>query len=113
MRRPAARVYYSGSGMKRWTSTLLTVLCMYLPFCATAAAIYPIDRAHLLAGTKFDFKVEFDKIVPAADVIVTINGRDVASVFNKKLQDVENEEGPTPHRSCAGTLPSIHADATS
>jgi alkaline phosphatase len=63
------------------------------PLIASAGAIYPIDRAHFLAGSKFDFKVEFDKVVPASDAKVTINGADIAKVFGKLPQYVENEEG--------------------
>ena len=40
-----------------------------------AITVYPIDRAQILAGSRFDFKVEFDGIVASADTKVTINGR--------------------------------------
>jgi len=43
---------------------------------AAAQTIYPITRAEILAGAKFDFKVEFPGSVPAADIKITINGRD-------------------------------------
>ena len=63
------------------------------PFVANAGAIFPIDRAHFLAGSKFDFKVEFDKIVATSDTRVTINGADIAMVLGKSPQYVQNEEG--------------------
>jgi alkaline phosphatase len=58
-----------------------------------AAAIYPIDRAHFLAGSKFDFKVEFDQIVPQGSMRVTINGIDATRAFGKTFQYMENEDG--------------------
>ena len=78
--------------MKRSIFLGTALVCAYVPI-AGAAAIYPIDRAHFLAGSKFDFKVEFDRTVPAAEAKVTINGTDVAKMFTKAPQYVENEEG--------------------
>ena len=58
--------------------------------CASAAAqtIYPVNRADILADSKFDLKVEFPhgsatEQVPADKVKVTINGRDAAEVLGK------------------------------
>jgi alkaline phosphatase len=79
--------------MKPSISLGAAFVCAYLPFVADAGAIYPIDRAHFLAGSKFDFKVEFDKTVAAADAKVTINGTDIAKVLKKAPQYIENEEG--------------------
>src|SRR5262249_1290901 len=67
--------------------------CTVFPMAADAAAIYPIDRPHFLAGSKFDFKVEFDQIVSPSSASGTINGIDAAKVFGKAPQYVENEEG--------------------
>ena len=72
---------------------------IFAAFVATAAAmpahattVYPIDRADILAGAKFDFKVEFDAVADPAKVKVTINGRDYASVIGAgKL--IDKEEG--------------------
>jgi alkaline phosphatase len=60
---------------------------------ASAGAIYPIDRAHFLAGARFDFKVEFDRTVPEDAISVRINGVDAATALGKKLQYVGNEDG--------------------
>jgi alkaline phosphatase len=60
---------------------------------ASAGGIYPIDRAHFLAGTRFDFKVEFDRTVPEDAITVRINGVDAATALGKKLQYVGNEDG--------------------
>src|SRR5215470_8249539 len=79
--------------MNRSTLFGAALACACFPLLAGAGAIYPIDRAHFLAGSKFDFKVEFDRIVPAADAKATINGVDIAKVFGKAPQYVENDDG--------------------
>ncbi len=60
---------------------------------AVAQTIYPLTRAEILAGAKFDFKVEFPGDVAAPDIKVTINGRDAAAVFGKAATVDGNEEG--------------------
>jgi alkaline phosphatase len=62
---------------------------------ASAQTIYPIDHAEILAGAKFDFKVEFPD-APAADgVQVTINGQDAASLFGAAATFIQHEDqGP-------------------
>ena len=60
---------------------------------AGAQTIYPLNRAEILAGARFDLKVEFPG-APAADAIhVTINGEDAASVAGKAASVVEREDG--------------------
>ena len=59
---------------------------------AFAAAIFPIDRADILVGSKFDFKVEFDEIVDPARVKVTVNGVDHAKALGATATFIENEE---------------------
>jgi alkaline phosphatase len=65
----------------------------FLDQSASAQTIYPLSRAEILAGSKFDFKVEFDGAPAAADIKVTINGRDVAQVLGKSATVEANEEG--------------------
>src|SRR5262245_36425412 len=60
---------------------------------AAAAAIYPIDRARILAGSRFDFKVEFDQALAAGDVRVTINGVDASEALGRPARFVESEDG--------------------
>src|SRR5499427_637391 len=62
------------------------------PF-VSAGAIYPIDRATILAGSRFDFKVEFDAPSTASDVRISVNGADYASVLGGKPVFVERENG--------------------
>lgn len=59
---------------------------------ATSQTIYPIDRADILAGSHFDFKVEFAEL-QKPDVAVTINGQPYAKVLGKAASFVEREEG--------------------
>ena len=50
--------------MPRLAAGLLSTLLLTLTGAARAGAIYPIDRAAVLAGSHFDLKVEFDQVVP-------------------------------------------------
>jgi alkaline phosphatase len=59
----------------------------------SAQTIYPISRAEILAGSKFDLKVEFDGAPAAADIKVAINGRDAAQVLGKSAIVDAKEEG--------------------
>ncbi len=57
---------------------------------AQAQTIYPIDRADILAGSRFDFKVEY----PGTNVgDVTINGSAYDKVLGGKAVLVEKEDG--------------------
>ncbi|MDR1976310.1 MAG: alkaline phosphatase [Campylobacteraceae bacterium] len=57
-----------------------------------ADTIYPIDRAVMLEGGKFDFKVEFDKQLKSGDFKVLINGKDYREVFKKQGVFIANED---------------------
>ena len=63
--------------------SLLAVAVTLLATPAGGQTIYPIDRADILAGARFDFKVEFDGRVAPASVKVTVNGTDYATAFGK------------------------------
>ncbi|MFC0218165.1 alkaline phosphatase [Pseudochelatococcus lubricantis] len=71
---------------------LVATAVALVPGVAGAQAIYPIDRATILSGSKFDFKVEFPEVVKEADVKVLVNGEDHASVFGKKAEFTEKEK---------------------
>src|SRR5262249_18705654 len=60
---------------------------------AAAQTIYPIARAEILAGARFDFKVEFPGSAATGDLMVTMNGRDAAQAFGKGAMVDSNEEG--------------------
>nr|WP_113868887.1 alkaline phosphatase [Brenneria salicis]NMN90257.1 alkaline phosphatase [Brenneria salicis ATCC 15712 = DSM 30166]RBP58777.1 alkaline phosphatase [Brenneria salicis ATCC 15712 = DSM 30166]RLM31164.1 alkaline phosphatase [Brenneria salicis ATCC 15712 = DSM 30166] len=75
----------------RWLLPLLFAAA--LPGMAQAQAIYPIDRANMLAGGKFDFKVEFDEVLKPEDIRILINGKDYQQVLGKTATFVEREDG--------------------
>src|SRR5215468_4344342 len=58
-----------------------------------AQTIYPLNRAEILAGSKFDLKVEFPGAPEQAATRVTINGQDAASVLGKPSTFVPREDG--------------------
>ena len=41
----------------------------------SAQTVYPIDRADILSGARFDFKVEFAGLADPAKISVTLNGK--------------------------------------
>jgi alkaline phosphatase len=60
---------------------------------ASAQTVYPIDRADILVGSRFDLKVEFPALVDPAKVSITLNGKDAAQVFGKTATFIEREDG--------------------
>jgi len=59
----------------------------------SAQTVYPIDRADILSGARFDFKVEFAGLADASKISITLNGKDYAQVFGKAGTFVEREAG--------------------
>ncbi|MCK1753948.1 alkaline phosphatase [Bradyrhizobium sp. 137] len=59
----------------------------------SAQTIYPIDRAEILAGAQFDFKVELPGPVDPAKLKVTVNGADYAIAFGRSGTFVDREDG--------------------
>jgi alkaline phosphatase len=72
---------------------VLTVLLVLFAGPAAAQTIYPIDRAEILAGARFDLKIEFPHVVDPARTAVTVNGEDHAAVFGRSASLVAREEG--------------------
>jgi len=58
-----------------------------------AQTIYPINRAEILEGSRFDFKVEFPNAPASADIAVTINGKPATDIFGKPTTFMQSEEG--------------------
>ncbi len=73
------------------TLTFLIALSWASPLAAQT--IYPIDRADILVGAKFDFKVEFPGLVDPAKLKVTVNGADHATAFGRAATFVDREDG--------------------
>lgn len=72
-----------------WTLPALVLL----PALATAQAIYPIDRAEMVAGARFDLKVEVPGAAEAAAIKVTIDGVDAATMAGRPPEVLVREEG--------------------
>ena len=77
--------------IKLFAAAFLMVLASGSPILAQT--VYPIDRAEILAGAKFDFKVEFPDRVDPAKLQVTVNGEDYAAVFGRTGTFIEREDG--------------------
>src|SRR5262249_25463366 len=58
-----------------------------------AQTIYPIDRAEILLGSRFDFKIELPGIADPAKISVTVNGEDHQKVFGRAAVFIEREDG--------------------
>ncbi len=59
---------------------------------AQAADVYPLDRATILSGSPFDFKVEFDAVVKPEDVKITVNGQDYKAALGGQVEFVAEEK---------------------
>ena len=54
---------------------------------AQAQTIYPLTRAEIMSGAKFDFKGEFPGPPALGDVKITVAGQDPATLFGKPGRD--------------------------
>ena len=79
--------------MKYLAASCLAGAWMLGGLSAQAQTIYPLNRAEILAGAKFDLKVEFPGAPEQSAVKVTINGEDAASVLGKAPTFVVREDG--------------------
>jgi alkaline phosphatase len=60
---------------------------------AQAAAVYPIDQASILAGSKFDIKVEFNTVTTPEEVLIELNGAPINKTISTKPEFISNENG--------------------
>ena len=58
-----------------------------------AAAIYPIDQASILAGSKFDIKIEFNTVINPEAAVIELNGVPIGKVIGNKPEFIANENG--------------------
>jgi alkaline phosphatase len=72
---------------------VLVIAALMAPAAAAAQTIYPLDRAEILAGARFDFKVEFSGPVPAGAAEVLVNGIPHREAFGRAAGFVEREDG--------------------
>ena len=74
--------------------SLYIFLClMGIMGAAHGAAIYPIDRAGILVGSKFDLKIEFEQVVNPQNIQITLNGKNIEQVIHEKYQWMSSEDG--------------------
>jgi alkaline phosphatase len=59
-------------------------ICSTASPTAWAQTIYPLTRAEILAGSKFDFKVEVPAVIAPQQIRVTVNGADATKAFGKE-----------------------------
>ncbi|SFA90449.1 alkaline phosphatase [Rhizobium sp. NFR07] len=76
--------------MRKFVAAL--VVSTALAGAAQAATVYPLDRATILAGSPFDFKVEFKSVVKPEDVKITVNGQDYKATLGKEVEFVAEEK---------------------
>jgi len=60
---------------------------------SSAQTIYPIDRAEILSGAQFDFKIEFSGLADPTKISVFLNGEDYAKAFGRTATFIEREDG--------------------
>jgi alkaline phosphatase len=75
--------------------TFLAALAASVVFTGSvqAANIFPLDRATILVGSPFDFKVELKGNFKPEDVKVTVNGEDYKAVLGAEAEFVADEKG--------------------
>jgi alkaline phosphatase len=69
----------------------LSIFAILFVNAAYAANIYPIDSAQILAGSKFDIKVEFNQVVNPFDILIEINGAPISKSIANKSEFIPNE----------------------
>src|SRR5206468_3486159 len=84
-------------------ATTFAAVALLVPLCQ-AQTIYPIDRADILVGSRFDFKVEFPGRADAAKIAVFIEREDGKDQSALILRDVVlTQPGDYKVRVTAGT----------
>ncbi|NSZ60555.1 alkaline phosphatase [Agrobacterium tumefaciens] len=68
------------------------VATTFLAGAVQAAEVYPLDRATILTGSPFDFKVEFASVVKPEDVKITVNGQDYKAALGKDAEFAAEEK---------------------
>ena len=78
--------------MNRYAIGLAIAAASFQLTTAQAQTIYPLNRAEILAGSRFDFKIELPEVTTRDRVSIKINGQDADAAFGKALQFVERED---------------------
>ena len=78
------------------SSLIKSTICIFtIAFTsgAHAQAIYPIDKAEILASSKFDIKIEFNHVVNPNEVVITVNGMPANKLIVVKSEFISDENG--------------------
>ena len=78
--------------MRRFLAAAAGIAISMVGSAGFSQTVYPIDRADILVGARFDFKVEFAGLADPTKVSVTLNGKDHAELFGKAATFVERED---------------------
>ncbi|MBU3626062.1 alkaline phosphatase [Polynucleobacter sp. JS-Safj-400b-B2] len=73
--------------------TVFLIVVGSLAGIAQAAAVYPIDQASILAGSKFDIKIEFNNVINSDEAIIELNGVPINKIISVKPEFISNENG--------------------
>ncbi len=76
-------------GRTLWLAMVAACMMAAPGHCQT---IYPLNRAEILAGSRFDMKVEVPGSPPQSEVAVTVNGQPAADVLGSQILYVPNED---------------------
>src|SRR5262247_2516916 len=79
--------------MRRFLAAAAGIAISMVGSAGFSQTVYPIDRADILVGSRFDFKVEFAGLADPAKVSLTLNGQDHAQIFGKAADFVAREDG--------------------
>lgn len=79
--------------ISRFLNISLYAIVLFTIGVAHAQVIYPIDKAEILAGSKFDIKVEFNHVVNSDEVVIELNGTPISKLIASKPEFISNENG--------------------
>ena len=72
---------------------LLSLLVSIYTTLSYSAVIYPIDNAAILAGSKFDIKIELSHVISPEDIALELNGKPISKTILLKPEFISNEGG--------------------
>jgi len=72
---------------------LLSLLVSIYTTLSYSAVIYPIDNAAILAGSKFDIKIELSHVISPEDIALELNGKPISKTILVNPEFITNEGG--------------------
>ncbi|OPY70040.1 MAG: Alkaline phosphatase precursor [Syntrophorhabdaceae bacterium PtaU1.Bin034] len=80
--------------MIRKLSAMVVLFILFgLAVAAEAITIYPVDRAAILSGSRFDVKVEFDRALKPGEWRVTVNDKEIGGALGRQADFIAEEKG--------------------